>query len=56
MRAKLGEDTTAFERATDGTKTVAAGDVVRVNAKPTLVGRVLHFTVPQVMVGWDGVL
>lgn len=51
VRAKLGEDSTAFERASDGTKVVAAGDVVRVNAKPALVGRVLHFTVPQVRAG-----
>ena len=62
MRAKLGEETTAFERITDGARTVAAGDVVRVNAKPQVVGRVLHFTIPQVHLllgvgqagGWAG--
>lgn len=48
LRAKLGEETTTFERITDGTRTVCRGDVVRVNAKPQLVGRVLHFTIPQV--------
>lgn len=48
MRSKMGEETTAFERITDGARNVAAGDVVRVNAKPQVVGRVLHFTIPQV--------
>ncbi|KAL4443930.1 hypothetical protein ABPG75_011667 [Micractinium tetrahymenae] len=47
LRAKLGEETTAFERITDGIRTVSRGDVVRINAKPQLVGRVLHFTIPQ---------
>lgn len=50
LRAKLGEETTVFERITDGVRTVCRGDVVRINAKPQLVGRVLHFTIPQV--GW----
>lgn len=48
MRSKHGEATTAFERVTDGSRTAAAGDVVRINAKPQLVGRVLFFTIPQV--------
>lgn len=53
LRAKLGEDTTAFERITDGIRTVCRGDVVRINAKPQLVGRVQHFTIPQVGTGGD---
>lgn len=48
MRSKLGEDTTAFERITDGARIVCKGDVVRVNAKPQLVGHVMCFTIPQV--------
>ena len=47
VRSKHGEETTAFERITDGARTAAAGDVVRINAKPQLVGRVLYFTIPQ---------
>lgn len=48
LRGRLGEGTTAFERITDGTRTVSRGDVVRVSAKPLLVGRVTAFTIPQV--------
>ena len=48
VRNKLGEETTAFERITDGSRAVATGDVVRVNVKPQVVGRVLYFTIPQV--------
>lgn len=48
LRSKLGEGTTAFERITDGSRTVSAGDVVRINVKPLLVGRVVAFTIPQV--------
>ncbi|PRW58303.1 Structural maintenance of chromosomes flexible hinge domain-containing 1 [Chlorella sorokiniana] len=47
VRSKHGEATTAFERITDGSRTAAVGDVVRINAKPQLVGRVLFFTIPQ---------
>lgn len=47
LRNRLGEETTAFERISDGTRAVSRGDVVRINAKPQLVGRVLHFTIPQ---------
>ena len=47
VRGKLGEETTAFLRVADGARAVAAGDVVRLNAKPAAVGRVLHFTIPQ---------
>lgn len=52
VRSKHGEATTAFERVTDGSRTAAAGDVVRINAKPQLVGRVLFFTIPQVGCLW----
>jgi hypothetical protein len=47
VRSKAGEGTTAFERITDGSRTFSRGDMVRVNAKPLVVGRVLYFTVPQ---------
>jgi hypothetical protein len=48
LRGKLGEGTTTFERITDGSRTVSKGDVVRINVKPQLVGRVVAFTIPQV--------
>lgn len=46
MRAKLGEGCTVFERTTNGIRTVSVGDVVRIAAKPAVVGRVTCFTVP----------
>ena len=48
MRAKHGESTTAFEAIYDGTQAFSKGDIVRINAKPQYIGRVVHFTVPQV--------
>lgn len=48
MRSRLGEGTTAFERVTDGSRTVGRGDVVRVSVKPQVVGRVVCFSIPQV--------
>ncbi len=39
---------TAFERITDGLLPVGVGDLVRLATKPQVVGRVLHFSVPQV--------
>lgn len=57
LRSKLGEGTTAFERITDGARVVCRGDVVRINVKPLLVGRVTAFTIPQVgdgSWGWGG--
>lgn len=49
VRTKLGESTTAFERISDGQRQLSKGDVVRINAKPIVVARVLHFTVAQVV-------
>lgn len=54
LRSKLGEETTAFDSITDGAHTISKGDVVRVNAKPQVVGRVLYFTIPQVNKGAGG--
>ena len=51
LRARLGEGTTAFERISDGHRVLSRGDVVRLSAKPALVGRVVCFIVPQVGVG-----
>lgn len=48
VRSRLGEGTTAFERISDGHRVVSRGDVVRMGAKPALVGRVVYFLVPQV--------
>jgi hypothetical protein len=47
LRTTMGECTTAFDRVTDGQRAVSKGDVVRIRAKPVLVGRVAYFTVPQ---------
>ena len=48
-RMTLGEATTAFLRLSDGVRVVEAGDAVMLATKPTVVGRVLHFTVPRVV-------
>jgi hypothetical protein len=48
LRGKVGEEATAFERISDGARTISRGEVVQVNAKPQMVGRVLHFSIPQV--------
>ena len=48
LRGKVGEEATAFERISDGARTISRGEVVHVNAKPQMVGRVLHFSIPQV--------
>lgn len=44
----LGEQHTAFERISEGTRVVQRGDVIRLAVKPTLVGRVEFFNVAQV--------
>lgn len=46
LRSRFGEGITAFERISDGNRTVSAGDVVRLSAKPAVIGRVTFFTVP----------
>ena len=46
LRTRFGEGTTAFNRISDGTRTISAGDVLRLSAKPAVVGRVTFFTVP----------
>jgi hypothetical protein len=43
-----------FERISDGLRSVAAGDMVRLATKPALLGSVLHFSVPQVGGGAAG--
>lgn len=49
-RAAFGENVTAFDQITDGERSVSAGDVVRIKeTKPLRIGRVLYFTVPQVL-------
>jgi hypothetical protein len=48
VRKELGESMTAFMRVTDGTRTISAGDVVRLSTKPAALGRVKYFAVPQV--------
>ncbi len=42
---------TGFTRVCDGSRTMAAGDVVRLATKPAALGRVKYFAVPQVRVG-----
>jgi len=46
LRGCRGEGCTSFERITDGTRTITSNDVVRISAKPSVVGRVSFFTVP----------
>jgi hypothetical protein len=49
-RAVVGENVTAFDQITDGVRSVSAGDIVRIKeTKPLRIGRVLFFTVPQVL-------
>ena len=48
MRQNFGEDMTAFEAITDGKTTRKAGDVVRLDKKPAVVGRIEYFLVQQV--------
>ena len=47
LRSRRGEGITAFERISDGQRSISTGDVVRISAKPTFVGRVAYFSVPQ---------
>jgi predicted peroxiredoxin len=39
-RKHLGQDFTIFERVHDGINTVQKGDVIRINTKPAVLGRV----------------
>ncbi|KAF8056436.1 SMCHD1 [Scenedesmus sp. PABB004] len=48
-RKHLGVDVTVFERVHDGLQTISKGDVVRLNTKPAVLGRVVHFSIPQVV-------
>ena len=48
IRKELGEAMTGFMSVSDGTRTVCAGDVVRLSTKPASLGRVKYFAVPQV--------
>jgi len=47
VRARFGASITAFDRITDGARTVAIGDAVRLASRPPLVGEALHFIVHQ---------
>lgn len=49
LRSARGEEATAFERMEDGGRSISKGDVVRLSVKPAVVGAVLHFSVPQVI-------
>lgn len=51
VRKELGEAMTGFTRVCDGNRTLAAGDVVRLATKPSALGRVKYFAVPQVRRG-----
>ncbi|PNH02580.1 Structural maintenance of chromosomes flexible hinge domain-containing protein 1 [Tetrabaena socialis] len=47
VRKELGEGMTGFTQVFDGSRTIAAGDVVRLSTKPPALGRVRFFAVPQ---------
>lgn len=42
VRSQLGQDVTVFERIFDGLQRISKGDVVRLNTKPAMLGRVSH--------------
>jgi hypothetical protein len=49
VRRIMGENVTAFEKITDGhIRTFQVGDVVKCTAKPSIMGKILYFTVPLV--------
>ncbi|EFJ52379.1 hypothetical protein VOLCADRAFT_86759 [Volvox carteri f. nagariensis] len=47
VRKELGEAVTGFTGVSDGTRTISAGDIVRLSTKPVALGRVKYFAVPQ---------
>ncbi|GLI61005.1 hypothetical protein VaNZ11_003267, partial [Volvox africanus] len=47
VRKELGEGMTGFTQVSDGTRTINAGDIVRLSTKPAALGRVKYFSVPQ---------
>ncbi|KAK9820414.1 hypothetical protein WJX72_010046 [[Myrmecia] bisecta] len=49
LRQGEGENLTAFERITDGSRTIGKGDLVKLAVKPVLIGQVLHFSIPKVV-------
>eukprot|EP00775_Hariotina_reticulata_P002831 gene2831-3124_t len=48
-RKHLGQEFTIFEQVHDGINTVQKGDIIRINTKPAVLGRVMHFSIPQVV-------
>ena len=50
----VGAPCTAFQRVTEGQKSVRKGDVVLLSGKPAVLGAVLAFTVAQVRPGVSG--
>ena len=47
-KKQMGQQCCAFERISDGTRTVEKGNLVQLAVKPHLVGRVRFFSIPQV--------
>ncbi|GIL94923.1 hypothetical protein Vretimale_1033 [Volvox reticuliferus] len=47
VRKELGEGMTGFTQVSDGTRTINAGDIVRLSTKPVAFGRIKYLSVPQ---------
>jgi hypothetical protein len=39
-RSHLGQDVTVFERIFDGLQSISKGDIIRLNTKPAILGKV----------------
>ncbi|KXZ46758.1 hypothetical protein GPECTOR_41g723 [Gonium pectorale] len=47
VRKELGEGLTGFKQVYDGSRTLSAGDIVRIATKPAALGRIKYFSVHQ---------
>ena len=47
-RALLGNNTTAFTRIVDGSHSLRQGDLVSLEVKPAMIGRIEYFSIAQV--------
>jgi hypothetical protein len=49
VRQMYGEQVTLFDRITDGAQSISRGDIVKLNCKPSMLGRVMFFSVPSAL-------
>jgi hypothetical protein len=42
-----GEQVTLFDRITDGAQSVSRGNIIKLNCKPSMLGRVMFFSIPS---------